>query len=195
MIDEEYRFGLTESPEIVKALKQHTIKNIVRAYNKITLDDYIEKDSHIPVTSFFNRIPGVILLYLDNDDIIGFAGEDIKGSVVVWFDTKDGVHDYTTYYDREYFSFMQHNDITYADKDNWSDIVGHVVTNIQVLKVDRNEKQRMPDSLQRGIILETPNGNMLISFCLRLPNGGVLALNKKSDITDEIWNCTEVIQL
>jgi len=195
MIDEEFRYGLTETHEIIESLKKYTIKNIVRAYNRLILDDWKKDRTHIPINKYFNQLPGVILIHLDNDDIIGFSGESIKDSVVAWFDTKNGVHDYTTYYDREFFNFMQYDDPVYAEKDDWSDFVGQRVTNIQVLKVDQNEKQWMNDSLQRGIILETSKGNMLISYCLEIPNGGVLSLNKKSDITDEIWGCTEVIQL
>lgn len=195
MSENECRSAITENIEIVNLLKTCVIKNIVRKYYPRTLERFLEKEPKIAPIRIFDCLPGALLFHLESGDVIGFSGDDIKESVVVWFDIKDGVEDDTNYYNRELSSSISYDDAMYSKKENWEHLINVKIEKLTALKVDKGEVQYFDDSLQRAIILETSKGDMVISFCmLDLPEGAPFPLTRKADIPQEILNRAEIIE-
>ena len=192
----EFRDGLTENLQIINALKSYAITNITRISDPYSIERYKKKIDTVKQSEIFNLLPSVLLFHLENGDIIGFYGDDLKDSVVTWFDTCNGIEDDTTYYYRDWAEYMSYNDPIYSTDDNWSHMIGQKVNKIQVLTIERGEIKRFPDSLQRAIILETNRGDMVISFCLlNLPSGSSFPLTRKADLPSELWGKALITEL
>jgi hypothetical protein len=94
--------------------------------------------------------------------VIGFASNDVKRSIVTWFDEKDGVKEYF-YLCRSGVEFSYDYPI-HSVKDNWSGIINEKVISITVFTVKKPvEDKKFVDSFEAAILLETAKGNMLIS--------------------------------
>ena len=188
--------GLTEASEIVKTLKSSPIKKIVRAYNSATLERIV-KDYNPERRSIFNLISGTLLLYLQNNDIVGFHLEDMKESIVAWDELHQGVQNDECYYLRDLCSYMNHDDFNYSYKDNWRHIINESIKSIKVLVyVEEGDRAEFIDSCQKGIIFETDRGHMVISSGLdKSPIPAPFALCLKSDIPPEIWEKAKIIEV
>ena len=195
MRDEEYRDGLTENKIVVDALKKHNIVKIVQAYSPGVLDLWLEEQK-VPVDEIFNYLSGALLFHLDNGDVVGFAGDTLKCSVVSWFDTYNGQEDDTNYYDRDWYSYMDSADSEYSSIDNWSHMINEKIISVTVLVIDQGEKKYFNDSLQRLVILETKKGDMVLSYMLfDLLGGPSFPFTRKADIPCDIWNKAKIVQL
>jgi len=195
MMDEfiEECFGLTQSPDIVKALKTFTIKNIVRAYNTLTLERYAQDKKNILTHDYFDMLPGTILVHLDNNDIIGFQYDDNKDSIIVWYDTHQGVKYHTPYYVQELSNFMSYDDPVYSRKENWKNLIGNKLTKICILENKEDDIRYFDDAFQRAIILESEKENIVLSS---LPEFLYpLCIIKKSQISQNILNKSKLIEL
>jgi len=189
----EIYYGLTETSEILKSLREFKVENIVRVHGRTIFDDYM-KDKDISINDFFDILPGAILVYLENGDVIGFDINEIKHSIVVWYDVHKGVEIDTEYHIRELSSYISQDDITYSHKDEWNHIVGHKMKKISVIDYDDGRyKRSFNDSFQRAIVLETDAGDMVLSY---LPGRGeAFPLIRKSQIPKEIWDNSKIIEL
>ena len=191
----EYRDGITKNLEIVNVLKNNTIVKILRISDSYSISRY-ENNQLTKNNEIFNLIPKPILIYLSNGDVVGFYGDELKESVVTWFDIRNGVEDDTTYYCRDWAEYLPHNDSIYSKDENWSHIIGEKIINIKVLIIDQGEKKMFPDSLQRVVILETKKGEMVISYCvLNLPVVSFFPLTRLADFPKELWNKAKIIEL
>ncbi|VAW58492.1 hypothetical protein MNBD_GAMMA11-708 [hydrothermal vent metagenome] len=186
--------GLTESPEIVKALKENVITKIVRVCNPITIDRFISKNGVIK-NNIFNVLSGTVLFFLENDDAIGFDIDDNKFSIVSWYAIHNGEK-----YNTEYFihdlglSYISHNDPLYSRSGEWDHVVGHKIKKIRIIDYDDGRHRRdFKDSFQKAIVFETDDGDMVISD---LPGvRTVLPLIRKSKIPKEIWDNSKIIEI
>lgn len=193
MSEEEYCSGITQNPDIVKSLKTSTVVKIIRAHYEGALNYFLEKT---PSEDAFDFIGGTLLFQLSNGDVIGFFRDQVKNSVICWFDTHDGIEADTDHYDREWSNFIDYDDPIYSKKNNWDHVVGEKITSIKVLITDQGEKKYFDDSLQRAVILETEKGDMVFSYCLLdLPSGSPTPLTRKKDIAQEIWGKAQIIEL
>lgn len=156
MSHEELRNGLTIEPEIEENLKSSKVVKV----EKYSLSESRRKQNP---ENFFSREFGVILLHLENGNVIGFAEDPIKESVVSWFHTKDGERDCPPYYDEEYGEKKEITDSVYGNLDVARKLIGEKISSIRILK-DKNEPLiDFPDSNEKVIILETESGVVAIS--------------------------------
>jgi hypothetical protein len=191
-------FGLTEAKDIVHTLKSNTIEKIVRAYNPYALEMSIKDSKSVLNTSaIFNVLIGELLFYLSNGDVIGFHAEDMKHSIVAWYEVHQGKQEEECYFLRDLCSYMRHDDPVYSHKDNLAHIIGNPITSIKVVVYEKmNEVVRFNDSSQRGIIIETAKGHMVMSYGLdELPVLAPFTLCQKSDIPQEIWDKATIIEV
>ena len=194
-MSDEFRNGITENLEIVNALKNNSILKIERVSNPNTIRRFEDKKG-IKKSKIFNLMPGTVLIHLDNGDVIGLDGEELKESVVVWFDHHDGINDDTVYYFRECAEFMSYDDSIYSSNDDWTHLIGEKINSIQILIVSENKKKIFVDSFQKVIILNTSKGDIVFSFCiLDLPNSSSFPLARKVDIPQQLWDISEIIEL
>jgi len=186
--------GLTENPEIVKALKENVIKKIVRVYHSSTLNEFVNEKG-IKENDIFNVLPGTLLFFLENDNSIGFDIDDNKLSIVSWYAIHNGERYNTEYYIHDLeFSYLAHDDSLYSNSGEWDHIVGHKIKKIIVIDYDDGRHRRnFKDSFQKAIVFETDDGDMVISD---LPGrGAVLPLIRKSQIPKEILDGSKIIML
>jgi len=197
--DEYYEYidfcsGLTEEPEIVKALKGNVIKKIARSCNPAILNDYVDEEGN-QKNNVFDFLSGTILFFLENDDVIGFYIEENKHSIVAWYTVHDGIkYNAADYIHELNFNHISHDDPLYSNSGEWDHIVEHKINKISIIDYDDGQCRRdFRDSFQKAIIFETDDGDMVISY---LPGRGeVLQLVKKSQIPKEIWDNSKIIEL
>ncbi|MDO6777198.1 hypothetical protein Q4591_17780 [Shewanella sp. 3_MG-2023] len=153
--------GISIDNRIVNALKSHRIINMTKPLSEFGMSRY-KKRRNVKDEDMFSYSGKKVFVHLDNGDVIGFASNDVKRSVVTWFDEKDGV--------KEHFYLCRRGDeFSYDDpalsvKDNWSGIINEKVISITVFSVKNPvEDKKFVDSFEAAILLETAKGNMLIS--------------------------------
>jgi len=190
----KYCSGLSENNEIIKSLKNNVIRKIARVYNKITIDRYINEDG-VPENSLFNVLPGTVLFFLENDDVIGFDINANKKSIVSWYAINNGIKYNTEYYIHDLgLSYILHNDSLYSNSNEWMHIIGHKIKKINIIDYDDGRYRRdFKDSFQRAIIFETIKGDLALSY---LPGRGeAFPLIKKSQIPKKILDNSKIIEL
>ncbi|GAA3918685.1 hypothetical protein [Litoribacillus peritrichatus] len=191
---EEIRNGLTENENIIRSLKNNIVVNVQRVYFKSSLKEWLE-DKKQNLSTYFNLECNSILVTLSNADIIGFADDDVKDSIVTWFDTQNGIEDDTQYYDREWSTLLDYDDPVYSNKDTWAVLIGEKVTRIRVLSIDLGGIKRFDDSFQRAIILETEKGGLVLSYGLKEIEGSYFPISKLEDFPQELMDKAEIIEL
>ncbi len=186
--------GLTENPEIVKILKENLIKKIVRMHHSSTLDELVNGKG-IKKGNIFNVIPGTMLFFFENEDAIGFDIDENKFSIVSWYAIHNGEKYNTEYYIHDLeLSSLSHNDTMYSNNGEWDHIVGHKIKKISIIDYDDGRHRRnFKDSFHRAIVLETDDGDMVLSY---LPGRReAFPLIRKSQIPKEILDNSKIIEL
>jgi len=156
MSDEEIRNGITLEPEIVKSLKVNSIVNV----DKYVLPSSLDTAS--PEKFFYAEL-GVVRLCLDNGDVISFAEDSVKESIVCWFDEKDGLKDCASYYDDGFWVNKSIDDVVYGDQCLSSKLLGTKINSIHVFKSKDKPLIDFPDSNERAIVLSTDRGSVALT--------------------------------
>jgi hypothetical protein len=153
--------GISIDNRIVDALKNNLIINITKPLNEFGMSRF-KKRCNVQDEDMFSYSGKKIFIHLDNGDVIGFASNDVKRSVVTWFDEKDGVKEH--FYLCRSGDEFSYDDPIHSVKDNWSGIINEKVISITVFTVKNPvEDKKFVDSFEAAILLETAKGNMLIS--------------------------------
>lgn len=126
----------------------------------------------------------MILFHLGDGDVIGFAKDPVKKSVVCWYHTKDGVRDDDVcYYDEQRWEKANINDEVYGDAEIARKLLGKKVLSIKMLQSTKTIWCREPDANEQAVILTTDAGSVALSTQpLTAARTGAVVLCHESDL-------------
>ncbi|SBS38242.1 hypothetical protein MSP8887_03237 [Marinomonas spartinae] len=195
---EEVLPSLKYCPKVIGALKNNKISNISRIGGEGNISLVLKENPKALKNEVFNILSSPIRLHLDNGDIVAFALDAIKDSVVAWFDLKSGVEGFTSYYFKDYSEYIFYDDPIFGNKDVWSNIIGSQIEKILILTVDTGKREYMDDSFQCVVVLECDKSDLVISDQFYKVSGyenSIFTIGNKKDLPQEVWNKATVFEL
>ncbi|MBJ7554740.1 hypothetical protein [Marinomonas spartinae] len=186
--------GLTINDQIVSTLKENKIVDIVKPYSEFGMSRY-KKRRNVSEEDLFGYGGNSIFIYLENEDVIGFTVDDVKRSVVAWFDIRNGIKT-NTYLARVGNSF-KYDHPKYSNKKKWIGMIEEKIISIKVFvrKTEEGSKN-FYDSDEIAVLLENSKDNMIISYTSSsFKYSSSMPVVKLEDVPDGFFDGTEVIEL
>lgn len=195
---EEMLPPLKDCPKVLDALKANKISNISRVSSKMYTDSALKDNPNISENEVFSSLSTPLRLHLDNGDIVAFALDPIKDSIVAWFDLRKGVEGFTSYYFKNFSEYLFYDDSLFGNGSAWSNIIGSQIEKIFMLTVDTGGKKYMDGSFQRVVVLKTSQSDLAISdqfYDVVGYGNSIFTIGYKDDLPQELWNKAEVLEL
>lgn len=186
--------GITLNELIVENLKNNRIVNITKPYSEFGMFRY-QKRQDVRNEDLFSYAGRKVFLHLENKNVIGFVVDDVKESIVTWFDMYNGVKE--NIYLARNGDELGYDHPIYANKSHWQGMINESIKSIKVFtrKTEEGVKNFI-DSNEIAILLENSKDNMLISYgsnAFKYPSS--MPIVKLEDAPDGFFDGTEMIEL
>lgn len=185
--------GLTLEKDIVNSLKNNKVINLTRPYLKFGIRKYKEKND-IQDTDIFTYIGNRLFIHLENGDIVGFETNDVKDSILAWFEYRSGIKE------NSHISInmerITYDDPIYAEKLRWDGFINEHIHSIKVFTRKTPEGiKNFVDSNEKAILLESTNCSLLLPYGGRFEYRTVMPILKLEEAPDGYFDGTQVIEL
>ena len=185
--------GLTLDKGIVNALKENKITNISRPQSEFGLRKYRARVD-LADNEVFTYLGSLIYIHLECGDIVAFRANDVKNSIVTWFDVKDGVKEHV--HGQSTGDEMQYDDPKYSEKERFQGIINEKILSIKVFTRKQPENiKNFIDSDEIAILFESAKSNMLLAFRGNFKYKTVMPVLKLEEAPEGFFDGTEIIEL